>query len=73
MLQQRLGVLLLEAEEPQVFAAAYAGYENEVLLGVAEGIDGHSGEPLLDGVDRQGFVPAGSVFGERDPGPGAWQ
>lgn len=56
LLQQSLGVLLLEAEKSQALPSANTGNEHELLRGVAEGVNGHPGEPLLHGLRRHGEV-----------------
>ena len=66
--KQRIGVLSLEAKQHEGLVARGAGDQHELFVGVAQRVDGHAGEPLLDGLRRHPGGPPRRAEGPRAAG-----
>ena len=66
LVEERFGVVLVEAEETEVFSAGRARDQEELLRSVAEGVNGYALQALLYCLNRHGPAPGRWGY----PGPG---
>ena len=70
LVEERFGVVFVEAEESEVLAGGGTRHEQELLRRIAERVDGHALEALLDCRPRHGLPQRPPAVLGGNPGPG---